>query len=281
MKNLQQITFYFLILLLSINYSNAQHVVGNGNIVKENRDVSPFSSIIVSDGWDLTLKQGETHAMLIEADENFIGHLKTEVSNGTLRIYADVKMVKHNGSKSKIYLTFKDLNSLTASEGSDIDAETSIKSERIELKLSSGSDLSKFNLRAKQLMGRFSSGSDVNITFESIQQIDIEANGGSDLVLRKISGESCKLKLSGGSDAILDGAVSKLEITAGGGSDIEAYNLEVKNCALDLSGSSDAQMNVTGTLDITLSGGSDVSCTGNPQITNQNICKSCDLVVRR
>ncbi len=277
MKIIQRITFFMLLVALSVSYANAQ-ITGNGNIVQKEREVQPFTSIETSNGWDLVLTQGNTYSMIIETDENLVNEVKTEVRNGTLRIYSDARILRSH--KRKIHLTFKELNSIKASGGSDVSAETTIKTENFEINLSGGSDLNKLNLQAEALTGNFSGGSDVKMSFESVNNVEMEASGGSDIILNNISGETFKLTLHGGSDAILEGNTGRLMITASGGSDISANNLEVKDCVLDLSGSSDAKMNITGTLDVTLNGGSDLLCKGNPRITNRNICKSCDVSMR-
>jgi hypothetical protein len=278
MKNIQRIAFFILSVTLPVSYASAQ-ITGNGNIVKKERDVQPFTAIVTSNGWDLVLTQGNTYAMIIETDENLVDKVKTEVKNGTLYIYSDARIMKSH--RRMVHLTFKELNSIKASGGADVSAETTITAAgKFALNLSGGSDLKNLNLKAGALTGNFSGGSDAKISFVSVQNIELDASGGSDIYLKNISGEAFTLTLNGGSDAILEGNTGKLMITARGGSDITAHNLNVKDCILDLFGSSDAKMNVTGTLDVTLSGGSDLLCKGNPRITNRSICKSCDVSIR-
>lgn len=288
MKNLFYHTLSILLLVVSVTCVQAQKIIGNGNVIKKNREVASFHSVIVKGGWDLVLTQGSSHALTVEADENFMEHLVTEVNDGVLNIYSNTQLSRNwrngrNGkiSRTKIHLTFKDLKSIKASGGSDVTATTTIQVDQLDLNLQGGSDLERFKLKANSLKGYFSGGSDAEIIFESIQNIDIKANGGSDLEFRDMSAEQCNLVLSGGSDADLEGKIKELSIEGHGGSDIDAYNLKVEKCKLDLSGSSDANISITGTLDVILSGGSDLFCKGVPEITRKSVCKSCDFTLRR
>jgi len=246
-----------------------------GNLVSEEWDVEPFTEIVTRDGWDLILQQGTEYAMTVEAEERRIDHLIVEVRDGVLDIRSDNEII-YNGI-SRIYLTFRELNSVKASGGSDVSAETLIKSGDFELELSGGSDLERLGLDAERVSGKFSGGSDIRIDFESIREIDITASGGSDIELNEISGESCELELGGGSDAVLRGSIDALSVKASGGSDIEASGLDMIDCKMDLSGSSDAETGFVETLELDLSGGSDFSCHGSPRIIRMDICSSCDM----
>lgn len=271
--------FRFIVLsILTITAVHAQSVRGNGNVIKKARDVASFTAINTSDGWDLELTQDDHYAMTIEADENLVDLVQTEVRNGVLYIYSDTRI--RQSEERTIHLTFSELNSITAGDGSDIYAEDLISADDFTLDLDDGSDLDRLVLSANTLTATFDNGSDAQIRFESIQSIDLSAGGGSDIELRNISAASCELRLSDGSDAQLDGQTQQLTIVATGGSDIEAYGFEVVDAVLDLSGSSDAEMTITGTIDVKLSGGSDLEIRGNPQIKHSDLCKSCDLELR-
>ena len=202
-----------------------------------------------------------------------------------LKIYSTAKMMRHGrNSKSRIYLTFKSLASIMASGGADVSATTAISAKNLTLNLKGGSDLDKLNLKTNNLKGTFASGSDAEISFsatQTTQNIDIEASGGSDIEFSNINAENLQLVLRGGSDAELNGQANQFNVTASSGSDIEAGSFRVNKCQMNLSGSSDASIEVNGEMNVSLSGGSDLICKGNPKVISQNVCKSCDFNVRR
>jgi|GEM_PF-6653392 len=279
MMNFIRTIFWFIVFtILAVTTVHAQGVRGNGDVIKKARDVASFTAINTSDGWDLQLTQDDHYAMTIEADENLIDLVQTEVRNGVLYIYSDTRI--RQSEERTIHLTFSELNSITARDGSDIYAEDLISADDFTLDLDEGSDLDRLELSANTLTATFENGSDARIRFESIQTITLNADGGSDIELRNISGTSCELRLADGSDANLDGRTQELTIVATGGSDIEAYRFEVVDAILDLSNSSDAEMTITGSVDLKLSGGSDLEIRGKPQIKHSDLCKSCDLELR-
>lgn len=265
-------------MVLAVSCNEPQGGWNRGNVVSEVRDTEPFSDVVTSDGWDLILKQGTEYMMTVEAEERLIEHLITEVKDGVLYIRSDNKVM--NNGISRIHLTFSELNSLKASGGSDITAETVLNTNDFELDLSGGSDLERLKLNADRIKGKFSGGSDVRIDFESIQEIEIVASGGSDIELNGISGESCELELGGGSDALLSGSIDELNVEASGGSDIEAEGLDIIDCKMDLSGSSDAKTGFVESIELELSGGSDFSCHGSPRIVSMDLCNSCDVDIQ-
>ncbi len=54
-------------------------ITGNGHVVKQNRDVSEFTSIKVGSGIDVFLTQGDNRTLEVEADENLQSWIRTEV----------------------------------------------------------------------------------------------------------------------------------------------------------------------------------------------------------
>lgn len=69
---------------------------------------------------------------------------------------------------------------------------------------------------------------------------------------------------SGGSTASISGSASNLSLDASGGSRLDLANFHVANASANLSGGSGATVNLDGTLDATVSGGSQLYYVGNP-----------------
>lgn len=253
----------------------SQTIKGNGNIVREDRRVGAFNSIDTRDGWDLLLSQGNEYGITVETDENLMEYVRTEVQGSTLKIYTDAKIMKSN--RRRILVTFRDLRSIKASGGADVDSQGKISTGDFDINCSGGSDLSLEELSCSAFSGDFSGGSDVTITFSAGAKIHIDARGGSDIHLRDISGSEGKFNLSGGSDATLSGKLDDMRLSGSGGSDVSASNLEIGKAIISLSGSSDGKFNVLSELDLTLNGGSDFTCKGDPEIVRQVVCKSCDV----
>jgi len=184
------------------------------------RQASGFHAIRVSNGIDLYLSQG-TEAVAVSASEaQYRDRIMTVVENGVLKIYLDDKWSHWNwgNQKLKAYVSFSMLDGLHASGGSDIYTTGVIKSDKLDLTLSGGSDFKDAKVDINDMHIRQSGGSDVHISGRA-GRLTVDASGGSDLHGYDLVTDFCNIEASGGSDATI--TVNKeLNVDASGGSDI-------------------------------------------------------------
>jgi hypothetical protein len=217
---MQKFLLFMLISAFSLN-SRAQNekIIADKNA--ETRNVKGFHAIRVFGGIDLYLTQGNDEAVAISAaDADVRQRIRTEVEDGVLKIYMDNKGM-HWGwhdMKLKAYVSFKNLEELVASGGSDIYPQSKLKVDKLDLRLSGGSDLKDASVDIRELFIDQSGGSDVHISGQ-VQNLKVDASGGSDLHGYDLTTDNCNISASGGSDARI--TVNKeLNVNASGGSDI-------------------------------------------------------------
>lgn len=178
----------------------AQKTVHDANA--EARNVSEFHAIEVSGGIDLYLSNGDEAVAVSAKDKEVRDRIITEVKDGVLKIYFDWKRgLKFNwrgGNTMKAYVSFKTLDKLSASGGSDVKMEGTIKSGSLKLNVSGGSDLSA-KVEVGSLTLDQSGGSDVDLT-GTVTDMRIEASGGSDFSGYDLVCDNCVIHASGGSD---------------------------------------------------------------------------------
>jgi hypothetical protein len=193
---------------------------------KQTRTVSEFHGISVSTGVDLYLTQKSIQEVRVEADEDDLKNLVTEVEGGILKIYMKSQSwfnLNWKNQSIKVYVSFKTLDKLQASSGSDIASESVLNLEKLDLDASSGSDV-KLELNASEV----------------------------------------KAEASGGSDISMKGKAGSFEVSASSGSDIIAGDFQTKKCNASVSSGSDMKINVTEELKAHASSGGDISYSGNP-----------------
>jgi hypothetical protein len=203
----------------SFSAAIAQKTVNDPNA--EKRNVSGYHAIEVSGGIDLYLSQGEEAVAVSASETKYRDRIKTEVKNGVLKIWYDNKnnlnLVWGSNSKMKAYVSFKKLDNLEGSGGSDINVEGSIKVNILSLNVSGGSDF-EGKVEANDLKVDASGGSDVKIS-GMVKKLDIDASGGSDFKGYELTADVCNLQASGGSDVYI--TVNKeLSADTSGGSDV-------------------------------------------------------------
>jgi hypothetical protein len=186
------------------------------------RAVKGFHAIRISNGIDLYLTQGNEEAVAVSASkEEYRAKIRTEVEDGVLNIYIERENWGFSWSwgsqKLKAYVSFKALEELNASGGSDVFFESVIAVNKLDIHLSGGSDL-KGKVDIKNLSLHQSGGSDVDIA-GTVSDLKVDASGGSDLKGYDLVADICNISASGGSDTHI--TVNKeLSANASGGSDI-------------------------------------------------------------
>ncbi|HEY0040203.1 MAG TPA: head GIN domain-containing protein [Flavisolibacter sp.] len=200
--------------------TQAQKVINDPNI--ELRTITgSFTGISVSAGIDLYLSEGAETLAVSASKTEYRDRIKTEIKNGILRIWYESKSgISINFTDEKrlrAYVSYKTLNSLDASGGSDVAIDGLIKSAELRLNLSGGSDF-KGKVEVENLKVKQSGGSDINISGRA-STLSVDASGGSDFNGYGLVTEICDLEASGGSDIEIT-ANKELSAHASGASDI-------------------------------------------------------------
>jgi hypothetical protein len=139
-------------------------VYGNNKVVKEKRDAGQFTSLRVSSGIDVYLSQGDEESIEVEADENLHEYILTEIKNGALQIYSEANI--REAEEKRVYVTMKDIESLSTSSAGDIIGQTPVRGDRLELSASSAGDI-KIEVHVRELKAGVSSSGDVTLTGEA------------------------------------------------------------------------------------------------------------------
>ncbi len=197
---MKKILFSFLT-LLSLHIFAQDVVVNDANAVQRTLSAS-FNAISVSDGIDLYITQGDTESVAVSAsDDKFLDRLKTEVADGTLKIYySDNSVVWNSNAKRKLkaYVSFKNLGSLKASSGSDVKAKSVLTLDNLKMHFSSGS---QFNgeVDIKTLEVSENSGAEINLTGKA-ENLKTDLNSGAIFKGYDLSVNYCEAKATSGAE---------------------------------------------------------------------------------
>ena len=97
-------------------------VRGSGNLKTETRTVSGFAAVDLSGSGHLTIEQTGAESLTIEAEDNILPLLTSDVSNGTLRLGERDNSNILTTKTINYRLTVRDLNDLTVSGSGDVTA---------------------------------------------------------------------------------------------------------------------------------------------------------------
>lgn len=198
---------------------NIGHVNGDGNVVTEERDVNQdFDQVRGARGLDVYLTEGDENKVVVEADENLVDLIETNISNGKLTITSSKNIGR--AKAKKVHVTFVNLNNIEASSGADVIGNSVIKSETLILDSSSGADL-EVEVFTKELYAETSSGADIDVSGKA-SSLNAKASSGSELNAKKLQVLICKAKASSGADIVVN-VKEKLNAKASSGGDVKYY----------------------------------------------------------
>ncbi len=208
-----------LLMTLIVSGAAAQKTIVN-DANAEKRAVPAFSGISVSSAINLYINQGDEDAVAVSASEiKYRDRIKTEVKDGILSIsYNNEGMHWATGNKKlKAYISFKNINRLTASGACDVFVDGVLKADKLDLRLSGASDM-KGKVDIENLDASISGASDMTISGK-VGSLHIDANGASDLKNYDLVVQNCEADASGASDIRIT-VEKELNARASGASDI-------------------------------------------------------------
>lgn len=200
-------------------FAQDNKVINDANAVQRNLNGS-FTAIRVSSGIDLYLTQGNEESVAVSAsDKKHIDRIKTEVVNGTLKVYFDNKGItwKSNNRRLKAYVSFKTLEKLDAAAGSQVNVNGTINTGKFVLNVSSGAGFAGA-VNATELTADVSSGAAIKITGKADKLI-VDASSGANFKGYDFKVDYCNASASSGADIHV--TINKeLSAKASGGADI-------------------------------------------------------------
>jgi hypothetical protein len=235
MKKMIQKTSFLLLALsfLFIGCVDAQFwgERGNGNVQKQDREISSFSAIAASSGLDVYIVQGDKESLRVETDENLMEYIITEVKGDKLICKVDGSI--RSSSKMAVYITLVDVNEIHVSSGADLETQNLLHLEKCDISVSSGADV-KIEVNAKELSCSVSSGADA-VLKGKVDFFSGSASSGSDLRAKELIARNCRAKASSGGDVSVYASES-IEANASSGGDVNYYGSPEKVNASDSSG---------------------------------------------
>ena len=204
---------------------NEKNVKLSGVTKVSTKEVSAFDKVDVSGAIDVIVNIGNKSEVVIEADSAIMPYVVTEVKDRELRIYNKGIIGSFNFKNNKILVTITTPSIL-------------------ELESSGACDVTINDLKTDMFKVSLSGACDLIGSFEC-NVLDLESSGSSDSKLR--------------------GKVKNCNIELSGACDIKALDLEVDSLKIEGSGSSNVEITVQNSLDVELSGASELRYKGEPK----------------
>lgn len=169
---------------------------GNGVVVEETREITDeFTMVSASEGIDVYINQGSDFNISVEADENIMDLIGTDIKNGKLKIHAIENIGR---ATKKAYVTLPNVTGLYASSGSHLTAENKITSEKLEIDASSGALLDA-DVDVTDMEIDASSGANITLS-GTAKEVYVDGSSGANIKASDLMTLSCKADASSGSN---------------------------------------------------------------------------------
>jgi hypothetical protein len=219
MNTLIKITTLIVLLLTATScfVDGLAGVRGNGNVLTENRNLnSNFNEVQVQQGIQVYLTQDNTTTLKVEADENIIDLLKTEIKDNKLKIYFEKNVYK--ASSKKVFVSVAEISKISTSSGATVKTENTFTTNTLKLESSSGSSI-KVYVNAHEISSSSSSGANINIYGKS-KDFYASASSGSAIDADQLETLNATAKVSSGANINIH-VSGKLIANASSGGDID------------------------------------------------------------
>ncbi len=197
------ISFFLYLFLFALPAAAQNPVNGNGNIIEEMRPLKTFSSVSLDFPADLTIVNGETPSFKIEADQNILPHIGTQVRGGKLYITQDKWIQPSKSVTIRVGTPFT--SALETSGYSDVVIE-GIDGPRLQV--NAGVGKVKLHGKAERLLVRTKTGN-IDAMDLSTSYADVSVTSHGTIKLGKV--DQLITKISDTGTVIYNGTPSKID----------------------------------------------------------------------
>ena len=180
----------------------------------ETRSVNSFKGIKVAEGIDVYLKKGDKETVKVEVTGIKLSDVITEVSGDYLKIH--MAEGRYRDRTVKVYVTYIEINRLSASSASNIFAEGPVKTKILTLNASSAATID-IQIEVDELDASASSAANVDLKGKA-RNVEIEASSAGEVDAFELMAEVVEAEVSSGGSAKVNVAKDISAKASSGGS---------------------------------------------------------------
>ncbi len=192
-----------LITLLALGSLNSfaqkwETIKGNGQVKKETRTVSDFTSLASHGSMDVQISYGDSKSVVVEADENLLPYIETSVENGKLSIKPKKNVNLKSSSKMIVHVSMTKINSLQLSGSGNVDGEGAFTNDgKTEIALSGSGNIKLGFESFKDLELSISGSGNIDLKSNKTNNISASISGSGNIDCSSISSSDVSAKISG------------------------------------------------------------------------------------
>ena len=209
-------------------------VGGSGVVVSQNREVADFNSVEINFPVELTIRQGKSASLTVEAEDNLLPQLATRVSGDTLYIENSqpdwIKRVNPT-RPVRVNMTVRDMQRVDFPTAGTLLVET-LDTDHLQISISGAGTVTLSNLTAHNLTVNLSGAGNITAS-GSVDSLSTDISGFGSFQGGDLASQAASITISGAGSAIV-WAKSSLSAEISGTGSVRYY------------GSPSVQRNVSG-----------------------------------
>ena len=258
----------------------------------KNFNVSDFTGIDAGGVFNIELVKANKGSVSIEAHPDIMKYIEVSVSKGVLDLDLDTddmpRALKRDMPKIYVKIGMNELKYLELSGASKLTCLSSFSTDNFKADMSGASkvvdlkiDCRTFFLEASgaskmNVSGKVSSAAKYDVSGatnldikQDVGSFKLEASGASKIKFNGSASERVDISFSGASNMVMTGGGTQTMIVSiSGASKFNSLEFPAADLNIKLSGVSKADVNATGTLRTSVSGGSKLNYKGNATVTH-------------
>lgn len=269
----------FLVLLFSAGFSSFGQIKlkGNKEVVSENRNISEFNKIEVIDNVEVLLVYNSNQEVVVETDSNLQEAIETEVSNGTLTIKTNAKILRKKELKIHIRVN-SELTELYAYNRAKVSSKNSLSIDSLTINAFDNADFDlKLNSKLVRISGKRSSDIKIQALCEEVMIWTEEAS----TVKATIDTDFMNVNCLDRSSITMEGTCDTFEIESMGNSAFKGRAFVTQTAMVNAAHSSDVYVNAVKNIDLQVKNSAEVYLYSDPKITISEFFDKASLYKRQ
>jgi hypothetical protein len=262
---------------ITIDTGGRMIVRGSGDVVEEPREVGSFTAVELATLGTMHIDVGEREDLRVEAEDNLLEYIESDVRNGRLRIDTQANVNLRSTRQVNYYVTVTDLDTIIISSSGDIRVPD-LEAERFSVTSGSSGDLEMGDLIADAVAISLGSSGDLRMENVEAETLTVDITSSGDVTMGELYASTLEVHITGsGNLDIAGGEVGEQDITISSSGDYTARDLESVEAEVHLSGSGSATIQVRDYLSARLSSSGNVRYIGSPTLES-TMTSSGDVV---
>lgn len=242
-------------------------VRGSGQVVGETRETGRFTGVALRTVGDLTIEIADREELQIEAEDNLLGFLETDVVDGVLEIRAREGVVLSPTKPVRYRLAVRELNRIEHAAGGDVRIPP-MSTEQLYVQHRGSGRLEGAALETGLLSVHLSGSGDVAFEQVKAQRSRLILSGSGNVRVKQLLALSNDVRHTGsGEISISGGSVVRQSAFVSGSGELKGAGLRTSETEVMVSGAGSAAIFVEDQLDATITGEGDIHYRGNPNIS--------------